>query len=221
MSDIVLAIDTSINYCSVAIYKKKYLFSLSKKSEKEHTKKILPMIQKILFQTKIKFKELNYVAFSRGPGNFTALRIASSIAYSLSISLKIPIISVSTLAIMAEKAWRKYQKRKVIVALNAQKTKIYWAKYIRNKKSVWMGEDTESLLDKDILKNKIENLNETWTLIGNGWEENEYKKSLNLKKTDIFFPEAQDIIPLVLLKIKNKQLLYSEEKKINYLYNQF
>lgn len=111
MSNKILSIDTSIDCCSVAIYIKKNIHSISSTSKKKHTTNILPMIQKILLNTGIKLSELNYIAFSKGPGNFTGIRIAASIAYSLSLSLKIPIISVSTLAIMAEKAWRKYKKK--------------------------------------------------------------------------------------------------------------
>ncbi|WP_261979349.1 tRNA (adenosine(37)-N6)-threonylcarbamoyltransferase complex dimerization subunit type 1 TsaB [Buchnera aphidicola] len=111
MSNIILSIDSSLGHCSVAIYKKKCIYQLKEKCKKKHTITILPMIQKILFQTETTFKNLNYVAFSKGPGNFTSIRIAASIAHSLGISLNIPIISISTLAIMAEKAQRKYKKK--------------------------------------------------------------------------------------------------------------
>lgn len=112
MSNIILSIDSSTDYCSVAIYKKKYIHHLKEKCKNRHTISILPMIQKILLQTQTTFNDLSYIACTKGPGYFTSIRIAAGIAYSLSISLKIPIISVSTLAIMAEKAWRKYKKKK-------------------------------------------------------------------------------------------------------------
>ncbi|QCI17720.1 tRNA (adenosine(37)-N6)-threonylcarbamoyltransferase complex dimerization subunit type 1 TsaB [Buchnera aphidicola (Acyrthosiphon lactucae)] len=221
MSNIILAIDSSINCCSIAIYKNKYIYSLSEKCEKQHTTKILPMIQKILFQTKTKFDELDYISFSKGPGNFTSIRIAASIAQSLSFSLNIPIISISTLAIMAEKAWRKYKKKQIIVVINAKKTEVYWAKYIRNKKSIWIGEHTESLLKKKLIINEINNLKNKWTLVSNEWQLIEFKNSSNINKIKIFLPNAKDIIPFTLLKIRNKQLCCSEENSINYLYNTF
>lgn len=111
MSNIILSIDCSSDHCSVAIYKKACIHYLTEKSKKKHTLVILPLIRKILLQTKITLNHLNYISFAKGPGNFTSIRIASSITHSLGISLNIPIISVSTLSIMAEKAWRKYKKK--------------------------------------------------------------------------------------------------------------
>ncbi|AEO08676.1 protease specific for YgjD [Buchnera aphidicola str. Ak (Acyrthosiphon kondoi)] len=220
MSNIILALDSSIDCCSVAVYKNECVYSISEKCKKKHTIQILPMIQEILFQTKTKFKELNYVAFAKGPGNFTSIRIAASIAQSLSISLKIPIISISTLAIMAEKAWRKYKEKKIIVMINAKKTEVYWAKYTRNKESIWIGENTEFLLKKESIKNKINDLKTKWTLVSNEYQIIEFKHFLHVNKIQCFLPNAKDIIPFSLWKIKNKNLS-SEDNSINYLYNQF
>ncbi|ACL30685.1 tRNA (adenosine(37)-N6)-threonylcarbamoyltransferase complex dimerization subunit type 1 TsaB [Buchnera aphidicola] len=221
MSNIILSIESSLDCCSVAIYKNEYIHSLSEKCKKKHTTHILPMIKEILSQTKTEFKELNYVSFSKGPGNFTSIRIAASIAQSLSISLKIPIISVSTLAIMAEKTFRKYKQKDVIVAMHAKKKQVYWAKYTRNKNSIWIGEYTESLLEKKIIQEKIENLKKRWTLVSDQSELIEFQNILNVKKIYVFLPNAKDIIPFVLLKIKNKNKSFSIENNINYLYNQF
>ncbi|QCI21048.1 tRNA (adenosine(37)-N6)-threonylcarbamoyltransferase complex dimerization subunit type 1 TsaB [Buchnera aphidicola (Hyperomyzus lactucae)] len=221
MSNIILAIDSSMDCCSVAIYKNQYIYSLSEMCKKKHTIKILPMIQKVLFQTKTKLQELNYVSFAKGPGNFTGIRIAASIAQSFSLSLQIPIISVSTLAIIAEKAWRKYKKKYIIFAVDAKKTEVYWAKYTRNSQNIWTGENTESLIKKKLIKDKISNLKNNWTLIGNGWESIEYKNFLNVNKFHYFLPNAQDIIPFVLLKIKNLKTSCSKDNDINYIYDHF
>lgn len=221
MANIILAIDTSMKYCSVAIYKKKHIYSISEKSEKQHTIQILPLIQNILIRSKVTLKELNYIAFTKGPGSFTGIRIAAGIAKSLSISLNIPVISVSTLAIIAEKAWRKYNKKKIIVIINAKIKQVYWAEYIRNENSIWMGENTESLLDKEFIKDKIKNFNNTWTLVGNEWKQCIYQKILYKNRTKFFFPNAKDIIPFALLSIKNKNYLSCSEDNLNYLYNIF
>ncbi|QCI15998.1 tRNA (adenosine(37)-N6)-threonylcarbamoyltransferase complex dimerization subunit type 1 TsaB [Buchnera aphidicola] len=221
MSKIILAIDSSIDCCSVALYKNKKIFSISEICKKKHTIQILPMIQKILNQNQITCKELNYISFSKGPGNFTGIRIAASVAHSLSISLKIPIIAISTLAIMAEKAWRKYKKKYIIVAINAKKTEVYWAKYIRTSQSTWIGEDTESLININLIKNQINNLKKNWTFIGNGWENIKNQNILDINKFKFFFPNAKDIIPFVLLKIKTLQISCLKNSQINYLYNNF
>ncbi|AHG60060.1 tRNA (adenosine(37)-N6)-threonylcarbamoyltransferase complex dimerization subunit type 1 TsaB [Buchnera aphidicola] len=221
MSNIILAIDTSIDYCSVAIYKKQHIYFLSEKCKKKHTSQVLPMLKKLLFQTKTTFQELNYIGFAKGPGNFTSIRIAASIAQSLSLSLKIPIISISTLLIIAEKTWRKYKKKNVIVIMQAKKTHVYWAQYIRNQESIWIGEHTESLIKTESIKDKMNKLEKNWTCVGNGSKIIEYKNISNSIKDDVFFPEAQDIIPFILLKIKNRAFFYSTNTELNYLYNNF
>ncbi|QCI20462.1 tRNA (adenosine(37)-N6)-threonylcarbamoyltransferase complex dimerization subunit type 1 TsaB [Buchnera aphidicola (Brachycaudus cardui)] len=221
MSNIILAIDTSINYCSVAIYKKNNVYFISEKCEKKHTSQVLPMIHKLLLQTQTTLKELHYIAFAKGPGNFTSIRIAESIAQSFALSLKIPIIGISTLLIMAEKACRKYKKTEIIVIINAKTTHLYWAAYIKNKKSIWTGEHTESLVKKELVRDKINDLKKKWTIVSHEYQTIEYKKFANINDIKIFFPNARDIIPFVLLKIKTGIILYSAKNGPNYLYNNF
>ena len=156
MSDTILAIDTSMDYCSVAVYKTKKIYSISEKCKKEHTKKILPMIKKILKNADITLRELNYVAYSKGPGRFTGIRIAIGIAQSFSLSLKIPILDISTLSIIAEKAWRKYKIKKILIAISARLGQVYWGEYIRHDISLWMGEKTESLIHINTVEKKME-----------------------------------------------------------------
>ncbi|QIQ41349.1 MAG: tRNA (adenosine(37)-N6)-threonylcarbamoyltransferase complex dimerization subunit type 1 TsaB [Buchnera aphidicola (Aphis urticata)] len=216
MSNTILAIDTSMNYCSVAIYKKK-IYSLSDYCNKEHTIKILPMIKKILLLSKMTFKDLNYITFSKGPGNFTGIRIAIGIAQSLSLSLNIPILGISTLAIMAEQAWRKYHQKKILVAIRAGAEKIYFAQYIKDKKSLWIGGDTESLINFYEIETKIKNLNTDWFFIGNGLEKFNYQNYLNFKTIKNISPHAKDIIPFSLFNIQHKKFLYTTEVELNYL----
>ncbi|QFQ32498.1 tRNA (adenosine(37)-N6)-threonylcarbamoyltransferase complex dimerization subunit type 1 TsaB [Buchnera aphidicola (Aphis fabae)] len=221
MSNIILAIDTSINYCSVAIYKKKNIYTLSDKCNKEHTIKILPMIHKILLISNIKLTEINYIAFSKGPGNFTGIRISTGIAQSLSLSLKIPILGISTLSVIAEKAWRKYNQKKILIAIHAKTDKVYWAKYTRDKKLLWIGEKTESLLNFDEIKKKIKYFNNDWLLVGDGWEKMKCKDFVKFKKIKVISPNAKDIIPFSLFNIKNKNFLHATEVVPNYLNNIF
>lgn len=179
------------------------------------------MIHKVLLLANIKLKELNYIAFSTGPGNFTGIRIAIGIAQSLSVSLKIPIFSVSTLAIIAEKAWRKYNQKKILVAVYCSNNKVYWAEYIKDNKLLWIGEKTESLLNFYEVKKKIQYFNNDWLLVGNSWEKVNYKNILNFKKIKIISPNAKDIIPFSLFNIKNKNFLHAIEVIPNYLNNIF
>ncbi|QCI24394.1 tRNA (adenosine(37)-N6)-threonylcarbamoyltransferase complex dimerization subunit type 1 TsaB [Buchnera aphidicola (Muscaphis stroyani)] len=217
MNYIILAIETSLDCCSITIHKKKYIYSISKICKKKHTEIILPMIKKALSYTETKFNELNFIALAKGPGNFTSLRISTSIAQSLSISLQIPIIGISTLKIMAEKVWRKYKKKQILVAINAKKGYLYWAEYIRVS-SIWKGRKTEILIDEESVEKKIKNIKTIWTTSGDGWKTIKYENPL-IKKYNIFFPSSKDLIPLAILAIKNKKTHQPSEISPNYLNN--
>ncbi|CAL4322511.1 tRNA (adenosine(37)-N6)-threonylcarbamoyltransferase complex dimerization subunit type 1 TsaB [Buchnera aphidicola] len=219
MSNIILAIDTSLNSCSVAIYKNNHIHSLIESCNKTHTKKILPMINQILLYTNTKLSQIHAIALSIGPGNFTSIRIGISIAQSLSLSFNIPLISVSTLIIFAEKAWRKYKKNKILVAINANQKQVYWARYVRNEKYMWIGNKTESCINISSVQKRIQSLTNPWTLVGNACSKIGYINSSLIQNINILFPNAKDIIPLALLSIKENKILKSIQIKPNYLNN--
>ncbi|AAM67869.1 tRNA (adenosine(37)-N6)-threonylcarbamoyltransferase complex dimerization subunit type 1 TsaB [Buchnera aphidicola] len=207
MSDIILAIDTSIDHCSVAVYKKKVIYSLSENCKKEHTIKILPMIKKVLMNAKITLKDLNYVAFSKGPGKFTGIRISIGIAQSLSLSLKIPIFGISTLSILAQKAWRKYKKKQILVAVNAKIGQVYWGEYLRNNTLLWTGEKTESLIKINKIEDKMKKLKKKWILVGDGWKKIKRENSLKFEQKKILYPNAKDIIPFLFSENSKPRIL--------------
>lgn len=175
------------------------------------------MIKKILLISKITFKDLNYISFAKGPGNFTGIRIAIGIAQSLSLSLNIPILGISTLAIMAEKAWRKYHQKKMLVTIGAGINKIYLAKYIKDNKLLWTGEKTEVLIHSYEINKEMKHLNNDWFLIGNGLEKFNQKNFFNFNKIKNIWPNAKDLIPFSLFNIKKKNFLHFTELEPNYL----
>ncbi|MCW5196619.1 tRNA (adenosine(37)-N6)-threonylcarbamoyltransferase complex dimerization subunit type 1 TsaB [Buchnera aphidicola (Pemphigus obesinymphae)] len=205
----ILAIDTSMDGCSVSLLKNNFIVNKFKLCKKKHTETILPMIAKILNTCCIKINELNAIACSKGPGNFTGIRLAICIAQAMALQKKIPLIGVSTFASMAEQAWRKYATKKVLIAFDAKKNGIYWAKYIRNNNGTWMGENTEICLKMEHVNTKINKLSGSWTTVGNGWEKINFKntKKINLISTKIIFSHAKDIITFVNLLLKKNNIL--------------
>ena len=55
------------------------------------TQEVLPLIEKLLKEKKIKFNQINRIKVNTGPGSFTGLRVGVSIANALSFALKIPV----------------------------------------------------------------------------------------------------------------------------------
>ena len=75
--------------------------------------------------------------------------------------------------------------------------------------------------DNALMELFFNNLKNEWILVGNAFKLIEFENISHINQTKIFFPNAKDIIPFALLKIKNKKLLFSKENSINYLYNKF
>ncbi|CAL4321520.1 tRNA (adenosine(37)-N6)-threonylcarbamoyltransferase complex dimerization subunit type 1 TsaB [Buchnera aphidicola] len=219
MYETILSIDTSLNYCSISILKNEKIDSEFKICKKNHEKYVLSCLKLLLIRNNIKMNHIKMISFSNGPGNFTGIRIASSIALGLSIPYNIPVIGISTLIVLAEQAWRKERLKKVIICIKSGKKNIYWGQYIKNPKNIWVGKKTEVLLNIDEAYKKISSLKNQWNIIGDG---NIYFKSIQntfLKFYNIIEPHSQDLIPLTISKIRKKKINFFSIKhiKLNYL----
>jgi tRNA threonylcarbamoyl adenosine modification protein YeaZ len=100
-------------------------------------------VQDVLTESGTLLTELDALAFGRGPGSFTGVRIGIGIAQGLALGAELPMIGVSTLATMAQGAWRKTGATRVLAAIDARMGEVYWAEYQRDEQGVWHGEETK------------------------------------------------------------------------------
>ena len=126
----ILAIETSSHACSVALLNEDKVKISHIISPMQQAKLILPMIDELLKSSALTLNDLDAIAYGCGPGGFTGVRIAASVAQGLGFAVKLPIIPISSLAVMAEAAFLERQWRKLLVAVDARADQIYWIEHV-------------------------------------------------------------------------------------------
>lgn len=121
----ILALDTSSEYCSVALFQSGEMLSRDALAEQSHSALILPMIRQILEEAGLNLAQLDGIAFGAGPGSFTGLRIACGVTQGLALGSSLPVVGICTLEALAQEAGGS----KVIAALDARMNEIYHAAY--------------------------------------------------------------------------------------------
>jgi tRNA threonylcarbamoyladenosine biosynthesis protein TsaB len=128
----ILALDSSTDACSVALLRNGEMTSLFEMAAKSHTQRLLPMVDEVLQQSRCDKSTLDAIAFGRGPGSFTGLRICLGVVQGLAFGLQLPVIPVSTLAAMAAGYFRALPPGDItlssplLVALDARMSEVYW-----------------------------------------------------------------------------------------------
>jgi tRNA threonylcarbamoyladenosine biosynthesis protein TsaB len=120
-----LALDTSTEYCSVALLRGDELTHREMHAVQRHSELILPMIGELLAASGVDLAGLDGIAFGAGPGSFTGLRIACGVAQGLAFGAGLPVVPVGTLAALAQEAGAP----KVIACLDARMGEVYHAAY--------------------------------------------------------------------------------------------
>lgn len=129
----VLALDTSSEGCSAALLSDGRVIDRFTLAPRGHTRLLMPMVRELLAERGLSVTELNAVAFACGPGSFTGLRIATGVVQGLAYGLDIPVIPVSSLAVVAAQVIGHgaiTEGAGVAVAFDARMGEVYWGCYL-------------------------------------------------------------------------------------------
>ncbi|AKH38798.1 MULTISPECIES: tRNA (adenosine(37)-N6)-threonylcarbamoyltransferase complex dimerization subunit type 1 TsaB [Nitrosomonas] len=121
----ILALDTSTEYCSLALWLDGNVLCKEVLAGQKHTELLLPMLQAMLAESGLALTQLDGFAFGAGPGSFTGLRIACGIVQGLAFATDLPVIGISTLEALAQRIGANH----VMAALDARMGEIYYAAY--------------------------------------------------------------------------------------------
>lgn len=131
----ILALDTSTDACSAALFwgdgsgpgEIRERFEMAPRA---HSRLILPMIESLLLEAGIILGQIDAIAFGRGPGSFTGVRIAAGVTQGIAFGADLPVVPISTLASLAQCAYELGGSEHVLSALDARMGEVYWASYV-------------------------------------------------------------------------------------------
>ena len=112
------AIETSTEWCSVALWRDGEIRALERRAGHRHSELVLPFLEKLLGN-----ERLDAVAFGAGPGAFTGLRIACALAQGLAFARGLPVLGISTLEALAQESGAA----RVVACLDARMREVYYA----------------------------------------------------------------------------------------------
>ena len=157
----ILALDTSTEYLSLALWLDGEVCSKDIHAGQTHSQLILPMLHELLAEAKLELHDLDGIAFGAGPGSFTGLRIGCGVVQGLAFGANLPVIGVSTLLALAQGVWGE----RVITCLDARMGEVYHAAYARN------GEAWDEISAPGLYKpDEVPALpDDGWVGAGSGW----------------------------------------------------
>jgi tRNA threonylcarbamoyladenosine biosynthesis protein TsaB len=169
----ILAVDASTDACSAALLMDGEVHERYEMAPQQHTRLLMPMVHELLAETGNSLKSMDAYAFGQGPGSFTGLRIAIALVQGLAMGTDRPVIGISTLAALAQRAIRMDSATQVAAALDARMGQVYWGLFQAGASGYAEPFSAEAVLDPA----QVPRLKAgEWMAVGNGWSS--YRESL-------------------------------------------
>lgn len=165
MSATILAIETSTHACSVALEHAGQVISRHELAARRHGELLLPWVEALLKEADIKVADLDAIAVSRGPGAFTGVRIGVAAAQGLAMAYSLPAVTVSSLAVCAQGAYRLTGARQQLVAFDARMGELYWAEVLVEEAGQLRLQHESVIAPEDIQLPA----NPGWLAVSDGW----------------------------------------------------
>ncbi|HEX7370781.1 MAG TPA: tRNA (adenosine(37)-N6)-threonylcarbamoyltransferase complex dimerization subunit type 1 TsaB [Rhodanobacteraceae bacterium] len=159
-----LAIETSTEACSVALLQDDHILDRSELAPRRHAELVLPMAEELLAEAGIARSQLDAIAVGQGPGAFTGVRLAISVAQGLAFALDIPVLPISSLAALAMQA--PSNGAAILAAIDARREEIYAGTFRHGANNLVEPLDRERVLAASDLNLPSA---DAWNVLGTGW----------------------------------------------------
>lgn len=159
-----LALETATEACSAAIWMDGAVLERYQLAPRRHAALILPMIESVLAEAGLSVRQLDALAFGRGPGAFTGVRIAVGVAQGIAFAANLPVVPISSLAALALGAAQETGFSHVATALDARMGEVYWGAYAS------VGDDVELVGEERVCTPEaVIAPPGCWLGVGSGW----------------------------------------------------
>lgn len=214
-----LALDTSTDACSAAVYTDGAVHERFELAPRRHARLILPMAHELLRASGLTLSDLDALAFGAGPGSFTGVRIASAVVQGLALGARLPVIAVSSLAAVGQAASDAQRRPGIAVALDARMGEVYFALYRRGDRGWVRLEGEERVCAPDAVPAPAVG---EWFGAGTGWRVYGAALSKRLSPTVVavdaeIYPRAAQIVRLAAHRFEHGRELTPAQAVPNYV----
>jgi len=208
----ILAIDTCTEVASITLYSSGVKTSRKVSDIAKSSGHILKLCDEVFSEADTKLSEVDFIAYTKGPGAFTGVRMCIGVVQGLSLACNIPTLGFSTLELLGYRASKKFNTQKVASAIDARMGEVYWAVYL------------EGIVKSERIckPEQVDKLSAEFVGVGSGWKI--YKDSL-IKASEIkcvepdFYPDSSDLVDLSILSIDLGKKVTHELPQPTYLRN--
>jgi tRNA threonylcarbamoyladenosine biosynthesis protein TsaB len=126
---LILGLETATATCATALWQEGALLGEMRfKQKKVHAEILSGMVEKVMAQCQVTYRNLDGIAVSIGPGSFTGLRIGMAMAKGLAFAQNIDVVGIHTPDAIASNIVP--DETEIIVVMPSRKGEVYAAKYI-------------------------------------------------------------------------------------------
>ena len=208
----ILAIDTCTEVASITLYSFGVKTSRKVSDIAKSSGHILKLCDEVFSRADTKLSEVDFIAYTKGPGAFTGVRMCIGVVQGLSLACNLPTLGFSTLELLGYRASKKFNTQKVATAIDARMGEVYWAVYL------------EGIVKSERIckPEQVDKLSAEFVGVGSGWKI--YKDSL-IKASEIkciepeFYPDSSDLVDLSILSIDLGKKVTHELPQPTYLRN--
>jgi tRNA threonylcarbamoyladenosine biosynthesis protein TsaB len=189
----ILAIECSSAVGSVALKLDERIVVREIETPREQTERLLQLVDELLTAERLAIAALDAVAFGRGPGSFTGLRMAAAVAQGFALARGVPLLPVSSLLCLAQGAWRAERAARSLVCVDARMGEVYWGEFATDDDGVSTGIGDERLSPPADVR-----VPAGWTAVGDGfarYPELTSAATVAPRQLPALLPKAIDLLP--------------------------